>query len=251
MLDRWRDRITIQEWNETNFLPSDFEDQVKDNSFDQEKLEVLNNHRLRQASFNVECLKELKRQNRGWTLMIDTDEYLIPKETLATKLNDNTTVTPTIADVLATLQIPAGFEKVYSPCLPINREQFSTAESPEEKVQSMVAPGFDGRDFQTLRWRKHGFEPEWIETHWGTECGIVRDIPNKVMIDLARITLEDLDREDHLGNPHKPLNYCPKNVYSHMRETPFAVHHYMGTPEQWFYRSNDKRGKLLLVYVDS
>jgi hypothetical protein len=246
VLDRWRGKIKIQEWNETNFLPADFKEKVKDQSFDVEKLETLNNHRVRQAHFNKECLKELKRQNRGWTLMIDTDEYLIPREEPAVT-NQTKTATPTISNVLANLRIPPGFEKIYSPCLIINRQQFSAGESPEEKVQAMVTPGFDGRDFQTMRWRHHGFEMEWYETKISKkECGIMRDIPNKVMIDLNRVTLEEFESEDHLGNPHKPLAMCPENVYANMRETPFVVHHYMGTPEQWFYRSNDKRGAFRL-----
>lgn len=248
ILDRWKDRINIQEWNETDFLPSNFEDQVKKNSYDGKELKVLQNHRVRQANFNLKCLKELKRQNRGWTLLIDTDEYLIPREEPDKNLTK--AVTPIVSDVLGALHIPAGFDKIYSPCIPINRQQFSTGKSSDEKVQAMVAPGFDGMDFQSLRWRKYGAgELEWIQTKLDANCGIVRDIPNKVIIDLGRATLEELSSDKHSGNPHFPLDICEENVYSNLGQTPFVLHHYMGTPEQWFYRSNDKRGKQATAWL--
>ena len=247
VLDRWRDKISIQEWNESNYLPPDFDRQVEENSsYGDETKKVLSNHRVRQAQFNLECLREFKRQNRGWTLILDTDEYLNPKPMGKDSETDTNQKqpTPNVPEILGSFHIPLGFESVYSPCIPMNREQYSARESPNTDVQNMVAPGFDGRDFQTLRWRKHGFETQWQKLSIGDdqECGIVRHIPNKVIIDLSRITEEEISKEQHSGNPHKPLSMCPENVYSHKLQTPFVVHHYMGTPEQWFYRSNDKRG---------
>jgi len=241
ILDRWKDRINIQEWNETNFLPSNFDEQVENKSFDEKNNKVLQNHRVRQANFNLECLKEFKRQKSGWTLLIDTDEYLIPREDPSKNLTK--AVTPIVADILGALHIPAGFNKIYSPCIPINREQFSTRKSSDEKVQARVAPGFDGMDFQTMRWRNYGTsEMVWIDTKFDKACGIARDIPNKIMIDLGQVTLEELYSDKNTGNPHSPLDICDKNVFSKLKQTPFVLHHYMGTPEQWFYRSNDKRG---------
>ena len=114
----------------------------------------------------------------------------------------------------------------------------------------MVAPGFDGNDFQTMRWRKFGFNITWFTTQWGEDCGIVRNVPNKAMIDLSRLNLEDLYNKGHSGNPHRPLNICPENVYTLLSKTPFVLNHYMGTPKQWFYRAGDKRGKLFLFVVN-
>jgi len=237
VLDRWRDRITIEEWNETRFLSSDFEKEVHKSSYGNEKLEVLKNHRHRQQYFNLECMKELKRQNYGWTILIDSDEFLLPNENIAK--NQNKTTTPSVSDVLGAINIPSGFDKIYSPCIPINRRQFSSGESSNKEIQAMVAPGFDGKDFQTMRWRKFGSKPLYNLTTWGKKCVSMRRIPNKVMIDLNRLTLEEFDG---VGNPHRPLDICPENVYSHFEQTPFVLNHYMGTYKQWFYRSNDKRG---------
>ena len=254
VLDRWKDKINIEVWNETRFIPDNYDEKVLKKSFNNTKLTLLNYHRVRQASFNLECLREFKRQDRGWTMLIDSDEYMVARNSNEpnTKIKEgsntttlrNSTAPPTIQSVLSLLNIPTGFEKIYSPCLAINRVQFAAKESPKEQVQSMVPQGFDGMDFQTLRWRKHSFHVEWYKTKFKKTCGAVRDIPNKVIIDLSRLTLEEVMSELNPGNPHKPLTVCPKNVYANLRETPFVLHHYMGTPEQWFYRTNDKRGKI-------
>lgn len=106
----------------------------------------------------------------------------------------------------------------------------------------MVAPGFDGMDFQTMRWRHYGFELEWVPTKFNKTCGAVRNIPNKVMIDLSRVSEGVMSSVQNSGNPHKPLHICPKNVFANLRETPFVLNHYMGTPRQWFYRTKDQRG---------
>jgi len=237
ILDRWKDRIKIEEWNETRFLSKTFSKMVKAQSTGKNG-EKLASHRVRQSNFNLECLKSFKRQNRGWTLLIDSDEYL-----LANDYADNETST-NVLTLLGELNIPntSLFSSVYSPCLPIHRVQFSARESPIEKVQQMVPPGFHGNDFQTMRWRKFGLNETWLKTHWGATCGIVRHIPNKVMIDLRRLKPSELSKSRNSGNPHQPLTICPKNVYSSILETPFVLNHYMGTPEQWFYRAGDKRG---------
>lgn len=239
VLDRWRDRMTIEEWNETRFLPDDFDVEVKEISYG-DKTEILYNHRLRQSYFNLECLKAHKRNNRGWTLMIDSDEYLLPR--VKDRKKQPSKPMKTVANILENFHLPPGFEKIYSPCIPINRKQFTAEESPIEKVQNMVAPGFDGMNFQTMRWRKCGFKTRYVDLSWGDTCGAIRNIPNKVMIDLRSLSLETLSSEDNMGNPHQPLDVCPDDVYTQMDKTPFLLHHYMGTPKQWFYRGNDKRG---------
>lgn len=260
VLDRWRDRISIQELNETDFLPEDFEQRIKDMSYGEKQLLIMNNHRVRQRTFNLECLREFKRQDRGWTMLIDSDEYLTLKEEPATSLeksqnqnqnqtirnpvaNATMTVTATAPDVLRSLQIPPGFETIFSACLTMNRVQFSAAESLNEEVQAMVDPTlFDGKDFQTLRWRKYGHKTPYTKTKFKSSCGAIRNIPNKHIINLARVTPEDLSNEENNGNPHRPLDICSDNPYGNMQETPLVLNHYVGTPEQWFYRSNDKRG---------
>ena len=240
VLDRWRDRINIQEWNGTDFLPPTFHDEVPQGT---EKEEMFDSYILRQEHFHLECLKEFKRQNLGWTIMIDTDEYLIPREELPS--NQNKKTIPTVSDILTTLQIPPSFERIYNPCITIFRRQFSAKESPENMVQSMVSPGFDGKDFLTLRFRRYGPKNTWHPTNFGHACEIASFLsgpPNKVIVNLSWMTMEELSDHKNTGNPHQPLKICP-NAFEHPSDSPFVLHHYAGTPEQWYSRSNDSRGE--------
>ena len=135
------------------------------------------------------------------------------------------------------------FEKVTAPCVHVQRTQFSARESPKEKVEYLVPKGFSGSNFQTLRWRKYGFETTRYKTKFGADCAIRRNFPGKVVIDLRRLQPIDLRHDVNTGNPHAPLAACSKNVYWDPSDTPVLAHHYMGTPEQWNYRAGDKRGR--------
>jgi len=244
ILDRWRDRINIHVWNETDFLPADFDELVKAKSYNRTDKAILEDHRVRQATFNLRCLNEFKRQDRGWTMIIDSDEYMIAREDPLPKdaPKNHTPTIRSVSDVLFGVNIPVGYDEIYNPCIPINRRQFQTTDSKKEDVQAMVPPGFDGLDFSTMRWRHHSYKSIWYDIPFGLKrCGASRDIPNKVVIDLRLLSVKQVASKGNQGNPHKPLKVC-EGVYAHMNELPLLLNHYMGTPEQWYYRSNDKRG---------
>ena len=116
-------------------------------------------------------------------------------------------------------------------------------ESPDEDILEMVPVGFDPKNFQTLRWRKYGYETLKYQTRFEKTCRSRRAIPNKVLIDLGRIRYQDLNHPENTGNPHRPLDsICPADIYLDRHESPLVVHHYLGTMEQWLYRAGDKRG---------
>jgi hypothetical protein len=274
VLDRWRSRMTIDVWDGTNgtrFLPSNF-DSIVDRRAARGKDRTLQNHRARQAAFNLECLRTFKRQHRGWVMMIDTDEYLGLNEALLRdpqetnpKYDQELDVPPieepgSVHAVLQQMMVPhPQFDEITTACVPIYRRQFAARESPVvERVNAMLPEGYDGRNFQTLRWRKHGYKVVQYLTHFRKQtnkgkksllsCGSARDVPNKVIIDLGRLRLTDLFHPDNSGNPHRPLDaICPKDVYLTKEDTPLVANHYMGTREQWLYRVGDKRGKLFLL----
>ena len=245
VLDRWRDRMTIEEWQDEDFLPFDWKNRVKQKTEEADKLESLVGHRFRQAHFNLACLKALKKANRGWALMIDTDEYLFPNipalhgEDIPSIEKPGSTL-----EVLNKLLIPnPDFNELDRPCIPVFRNQFSARESSDEQVNDMVPAGFDGYAFQTMRWRKYGYDEIKYKTKWGKRCHLRRWVPNKVIVDLGRLRLPDItDNSENSGNPHKPLDMCPDNVYVARKQTPIMTNHYMGTVEQWLYRQGDKRG---------
>jgi len=259
VLDRWRDRMTIVLWSDEDFLPHDFEKDVEERTFGKhgtkQKDRKLQYHRARQASFNLECLKEHKRKNRGWTMVIDVDEYMTFNPDLRDPDTDDESVLPwnvppveapgSIATILGDLTIPnLDYPELKTPCIPIYRRQFAARESNQNEVNAMVPGGFNGYDFQTLRWRKYGSDIIKYETRLGDVCKSQRHVPNKVIVDLGRVDLQDLNHRSNNGNPHNPLaSICPKNVYLELYDTPLMANHYLGTIEQWLYRVGDKRGK--------
>jgi len=250
VLDRWRDRITIEEWSDDHFLPKHFSATVKHKSGEHKDPKLVG-HRVRQASFNLECLKHLKRQGREWVIMIDTDEYLTFNPSLRDSEKSNSFDFPeldkpgSLFKLLDQIILPnPDFEELRTPCIPVFRQQFAARESSDKQVNAMVPSGFDGKNFQTLRWRKYGYPDFWYKTKWEDECHVKRWVPNKVMIDLGRIRLVDIDHPDNQGNPHRPLrSICTENLYVKAPKTPFATNHYMGTLDQWLYRVGDKRGE--------
>jgi hypothetical protein len=61
VLDRWKDRINITVWNDTNVMGG------KEKS-------VLRAHRSRQNNFFRLCQREFHARNHSWTITLDTDE---------------------------------------------------------------------------------------------------------------------------------------------------------------------------------
>jgi hypothetical protein len=252
--------MTIELWDDSHFLPADFETIVHDRAFGKDgKLQKdpkLQYHRARQAAFNLQCLKEHKRQDRGWVIMIDVDEYMtVNPDLLNPKLAKDfgpmwkmpaVDEPGSIAVLLGQLVLPnPDYEDLTTPCVPVYRRQFAARESPDSKLHAMTPSGFDGDDFQTTRWRRYGGDTVEYKTPLNFSCHSQREVPNKVIIDLGRLRIQDLNHPENEGNPHVPLgSVCPSDVYLDADETPFMVNHYMGTLEQWLYRVGDKRGRV-------
>ena len=251
--------MSIVLWTDDDFLPSDIDKKVHNAAFDDEGVQrksvELEYHRARQAAFNLKCLKEHKSLNRGWTMVIDVDEYMtFNPDLLSIDSQDDEWAfdwivppveeTGSVATILQNLILPnPDYKALTSPCVPVYRRQFAAHESPQQEVHAVTPVGFDGRNFQTLRWRRFGGTGATYKTKVNITCNIHREVPNKVIVDLGRLRLVDLDNPNNKGNPHKPLeSICPKNLYLSVGETPLIVNHYMGTIEQWLYRSGDKRG---------
>jgi hypothetical protein len=259
VFDRWKGLMNVTVWTDTDFLSENFDQdlyrRIHGSDGRTKKDPTLQYHRARQANFNLQCLKEHKRKNRGWTMVIDTDEYMTHNPELAkikvehsnkTMWNVSEVGKPgSIAAILDQIAIPNPyFDDVTTSCVPVYRRQFAAKESPDWKIDETTPPDFDGRSFQTIRWRKYGSRRKSYTTRTGKKCFSNDAVPNKVIIDLGRLRLQDLDHPQNTGNPHLPLEaICPSNVYLAAEDTPLMVHHYMGTMEQWLYRVGDKRGK--------
>eukprot|EP00538_Stauroneis_constricta_P002339 CAMPEP_0119555974 /NCGR_PEP_ID=MMETSP1352-20130426/8048_1 /TAXON_ID=265584 /ORGANISM="Stauroneis constricta, Strain CCMP1120" /LENGTH=486 /DNA_ID=CAMNT_0007602851 /DNA_START=82 /DNA_END=1542 /DNA_ORIENTATION=+ len=248
VLDRWRDKIVIEEWTSEDFLPTDFGSMVEHRSSGGKRTKdaTLQSHRARQAIFNLECMRNMQERGRRWVLLIDSDEYITPNPLLYDDSSDDGRPDVggqgSVAHILNTMSIPnEDFPDVDTPCVPLHRRQFTTREEESLKVgMSVTDHSLNVQNFQTVRWRKYGAKKQWYEMkNFDVECKRTLRVPNKVVVNVQETNLW---HKQNSGNPHRPIAVCPEDVYLKESHTPLVVNHYMGTKEQWMYRRGDKRG---------
>ena len=245
-LERWKDKMNIEYWEQSDYLDTSILTRKQKSS----KLEF---HRHRQSTFIVKCLQEFKKQDKGWVLLSDTDEFVTINPKLRDKADSKMYVPglPSIREpgsimtFLNSITIPDERYQAFAPCIPIFRQQFSSRPSTEKQIGNLVPSGFEGNDFLTLRWRKFGAKARWFTTVLGENCGIRRKAgPVKTVIDLSRFRIQDLYHEDVTGNPHMPVeSVCSKyDVFTPEGKVGLTIFHYLGTLPQWTYRVTDTRG---------
>lgn len=229
VLDRWRDRIHITEWNDTDIfseVPA-----VNDAS--------VGTHRSRQTRFNARCLQRLHTQEEHWVIMTDVDEYTlinprthIPGDVLY-KPNNRTVPymdePGVILNFLKETPVPHSQHPIMnSPCIPVPRRQFGVLESSHNETHDQVDvnSSFNASAFQTLRWRKYG-ESKWLR----------KFTLRKTMIDLSRVNASHIPEE---SDPHRPIkSVCPdRDDKSDIDTSLFVAHHYLGTWDQFTYRTD-------------
>jgi len=69
ILNRWKVRIDITVWNDADTFPN--------GAPRPSHLTGSTEYMTRQRAFIGTCLKRLKQEDRGWTLITDTDEYTL------------------------------------------------------------------------------------------------------------------------------------------------------------------------------
>ena len=248
ILRRWEGRIKIETWNQKEQY---FNEKLKAN--EGKKMawiqdlpnETLPNHRALQRKFNLECLATHKRNGRGWTFLIDTDEYIhinpriressedlfLPKWKRLPSIQEPDSV----YTMLMQLTIPDISPGEFHPCVRIARRQFSgdNGESTSSKRLLVESQGFNSTNFHTIRWRKWGYHDRYHPA-----------LPGKTIIDLHRLRLSDVVQEGNKGDPHNPLSaICPASgIFAGEDKALLLANHYMGSREQWNSRSNDARG---------
>lgn len=232
VLDRWRDRLQITEWNDTDIFPPD-EVPAADDA-------AVNTHRDRQTRFNARCLQQLAHDNRHWVVMVDVDEFLVinprtrqPGDTL---YQPNNKTVPTMNEPGVILKFLKETPNPHpqhpimnTPCIPVPRRQFGVLKSKTNETQNQVPSLlFNSSNFMTLRWRKYG-ESEWLK----------KFTLRKTMIDLSRINASDIPIK---SDPHRPIpSVCRDRLdKSDIGTSLFVAHHYLGTWEQFTYRKDSR-----------
>ena len=256
--------MTIVEWNDTILFT-----QAQLNHALLRIPSQVERHRYRQKNFMAQCMKHMKEHGRGWTLLLDSDEFLVLNYDTLQQRNKNDTnynVTATSisepGSVLTLLQSnhPGQTDK-YLPrvCVPIPRKRFGVLESSHEEIFHQVPYGttrndtnedlqststsnngssyqlqylFNASNFQTLRWRWHG-------------------PPNSLPINKVSKAIIHVGRIEFMKNItvtrtiHRPLiNYCKyRGMHITSEQSLLIIHHYLGTWEQYSYRDDARKGK--------
>jgi len=243
VLKRWVERINIQIWHdEERYINlQKFHQQVEERMEEYQREASnfdLSTHRIRQREFNKECIIAHKMKDRGWTFLTDTDEfiYMNPSKSDERFFSDWKNLSSvdepdSVYTVLQKLRFPNDSFGMTEPCLRIARRQFSANEDHQNLFPSHSELNL--KNFQTIRWRK-----------WGFRNPSHPHLAGKTIIDLRRLKLMDIIAEENYGDPHVPLpNICPKeDVFATEDEVILLANHYMGTAEQWNFRTNDARG---------
>ena len=245
ILDRWRNNnannnnLTIVEWkDDADYMSTQELEQAQGHVrryFGKHLSADLIRHRARQRMFYFKCMQHCKQQGRHWTALIDTDEYLtLSYDTLQRYGRQNV---PSVAQPGAVLEFlnrefmqPDAYRNITTPCIQIPRIRFGAKESEVQEVSHGVPEGFPASSFQTMRWRWHASQGNY---------GLNRI--SKTLIDLSRVSWEELQPIDSIHRPIKSL--CGhRKLHIRKSEQALVIHHYLGTKEQYLYRDDARQG---------
>jgi hypothetical protein len=254
IVERWKtlNLMDITEWNDDDYFPRSYRRSIlRHKVYTNATNRLVLLHRFRQKFFYVQCMRQLQNENRTWVALLDTDEFLLPnrnwkfqsllpsKHNTRTPRNISTATSTTISKILHRLR---NYKSLASPCVSLPRLLIGAKEDdeppmPHNRTSSTqrLAPVLDmininASNLMTHRWKWHG--------------PVNRPLLNKAgksLMDVSRIprTMIHLDEV----NVHRPImNICSVDgMWIPNDESPLILYHYVGSYEQWMYRS-DPRG---------
>jgi len=234
LFNRWRMRgMIIEQWADEDFMPpDDLEWSRSNNSHVQSESGQYQLHRKRQVRFIHQCLRHLKNQNRTWTLLIDSDEYLQFNGPVG-RNNTNVTKVPyrSVQERGAVVKFLEDLDNrnETQPCVQIPRISFgNTTTNDTTRIPHM----FNNVSLDTIRYQKHGQRDNDMRRKHGQEK---QQLPAKSMIDLSKITIKDI----RSPSPHRAIPLCSKAKPE--RDSVFRINHYVGSWESFSFRK-DARG---------
>lgn len=261
IVKRWKDYMNISVWYDYNDY--NLSNQSAIQAAEERVQIVLRNakepynydliqHRARQRLFYSQCMMEHQQSstNRGWTLFLDTDEFVSINYPMISSLrpfyhSKNISIPPISepGSVLKLLQMEQTYfnsnEQVQqmnnitsSPCIQIPRFRYGTVEVPTTMNQFSIPEMINVSHYATLRWQVHARTNNY---------GMNRI--SKTIIDLSRISYTELyNHFPIVESIHKPLPlHCARRKL-HIRSTQqiFIIHHYLGTYEQYTFRKDSR-----------
>jgi hypothetical protein len=269
IIQRWKNYINITVWyNYKDYITNttiihDAEERVKivlQNAKVKYNYDLIQ-HRARQRLFYSQCMIEHLQQNRGYTLFIDTDEFISINYPTLINLRpyyqQHSIHLPTIDEPGSVLQL-MNYEQQYfplnvdnanstsgvainstlSPCIQIPRLRYGTMELPDLQKQAKHSIQHDVvknvSHYATLRWQIHANMNNYNMNRI-----------SKTIIDLNRISYNEIYTNFPIVESiHKPIpNYCTRRkLHIRTNEQIFVIHHYIGTYEQYMFRNDSRIG---------
>lgn len=266
ILNRWQPFINITEWTDDDFFPLSYRRSIflsRRHQNSSQKLVLM--HRYRQRFFYLRCMRQLRREHeillnrtgtfdpstqkqqhrQNWAIFIDVDEFIFPNRNWKFHflLPPRQVRRVTIAQLLFRLQ---NLPTVARPCLGLPRLLFGTYKRHETndsqsygEIESLVKDLPDvirtvsqTRNLLTWTWRWHGK----LQNHSSNKAG--KALMDLGMIPFSAMRLDDVD-------VHRPVMNCCTldNMWIHNIESPFVLHHYVGTLRQFTFRDDPRREK--------
>jgi len=215
--------LTILEWSDSDFV-SWKNPQLLVNVT---RKMVRDRHRVRQLRFYNVCLTHMYKNNRTWTAMYDTDEFLVFGD--YNHSYRNTVMTPGSMEPKGT--IVEFIQKIENKsCFELPRILYGTKEINEQEIRISLPDNFDldHQRFDTLRYRYHN------DIHQKSN-GLGKTIINSAILG-PYLPL-------NIKGPHRVLSEVCGSVFSADTKTsPFRLNHYLGSWEAYSFRDDARKG---------
>lgn len=245
ILEQWKAHLRIENWSDTDFMPSYFQKYKKPprqfmedpsrlpRNISQTEYLQISTHRYRQRVFLSQCLQHLQSQGATWVMHIDTDEYVVPSKLLR-QMRPRYLQLPDLSkegSMLKLLQQVVYKTKhfVSYPCISMLRVLFGSVPSTD-----VVSQKWNLSQLETMQWRRHAL-PHNRSLHGNP----------KVLLDVSVIP----QLPDMVFSIHRPLvQYCPRHAdldFRKFRKQPLAVNHYLGSYQRYASRSDIRRSRLI------
>jgi hypothetical protein len=174
-------------------------------------------------------MRTFKQRNREWLMLIDTDEYIVVNYAsgLYYNLTKNIPITKR-GSVLTFIKQHHQLTGENHTCSYMPRYMFGIKETNDKSlIQRHMSPGMDGMNFLTQRF-------------------IYRN-PRRMHNGKNLINIRKLPQIKTYTSVHHVSSYCPDpdkmRTVNHVKKALLKVHHYLGTPEQYFFRSDPRMAK--------
>jgi hypothetical protein len=255
ILDRYSKRslMNVTIWSDEDYLADHFLQRIK-NATDTDKGELVNIYLRRQKLFLWKCLAQFVNENQTWIASFDTDEYVFPNENHY-RHPEALTLRPTLTETLSmTIQkndsssgILRDLKQKGCAMLPrmrlgdkvdaVGQKNNRSQGGEEEEDADVLPPGFNVTSFSTLNFRYFKGQTmgkSLMYLPW------VRNPENAI------VNKSEKQAVNAFGAHNMVRRLCSSRdaKFGTFVGSPLSIHHYLGTWEQYSFRSGDVRADI-------